>query len=413
MLALKYIHSLNILHRDLKTSNIFLQENGDLKIGDFGIARVLEGTMHNAESVVGTPYYMSPEICQNQPYSYKSDVWSLGCVLYELCTLEHAFKSNNLLNLVYKIVHEDPDPISTKYSSDMQNLINLLVKKNLSERPTLDQLIHVDFVRLFLFWFSNTDQMDNNEGKKLIHQSDQNSKNVNDEEQNKQHDRKRLYSDSAHGLSNIDKTRSRICSFEPIGYQAINTFGDEMNDRNRTPMEKLKYRKEAEAKKREEEVKKAIRSNLKITKLSESQINGIHYSQNNGSPYSLNHLSGENAINRAAIKSSLEKSALKSNGRNVIKNFETELLKNSKNLQLTHSQSDVKDRHFMKNGSNVSKMSFKDTLKQNLEETIQSQFFPDIKNSFVKSKSMLKQGQGIENNDDFPPDFDDFDEFFQ
>jgi NIMA (never in mitosis gene a)-related kinase len=66
--------------------------------------------------MVGTPYYMSPEICESKPYSCKSDVWALGCVLYELCTLKHAFEANNLLGLVFKIVKDKQDPIPEIYS---------------------------------------------------------------------------------------------------------------------------------------------------------------------------------------------------------------------------------------------------------------------------------------------------------
>ena len=85
---------------------------------------MLEGTLEKAETVVGTPYYMSPEVCENIPYSFKSDVWALGCVLYELCTLKHAFKANNLLGLVYKIVQEKQDPIPGYYSQELRNLLN-------------------------------------------------------------------------------------------------------------------------------------------------------------------------------------------------------------------------------------------------------------------------------------------------
>ena len=101
--GLQYVHKYKILHRDLKTSNIFLSSNGTVKIGDFGVSKVLEETEANAETVIGTPYYLSPEICKSEPYGYKSDVWSLGCILYELCTLKHAFNSSNLLGLVNKI----------------------------------------------------------------------------------------------------------------------------------------------------------------------------------------------------------------------------------------------------------------------------------------------------------------------
>eukprot|EP00406_Dinophysis_acuminata_P005082 CAMPEP_0179237378 /NCGR_PEP_ID=MMETSP0797-20121207/14408_1 /TAXON_ID=47934 /ORGANISM="Dinophysis acuminata, Strain DAEP01" /LENGTH=526 /DNA_ID=CAMNT_0020944655 /DNA_START=136 /DNA_END=1718 /DNA_ORIENTATION=- len=119
VLALQFIHSEKVLHRDLKTSNIFLsKESYSIKLGDFGISRVLEGTADAAVTMVGTPYYMSPEVCRNEPYSWKSDVWSLGCVLYELCMLKHAFASSSLLGLVYKIVSDHYEPIPSFYSKD-------------------------------------------------------------------------------------------------------------------------------------------------------------------------------------------------------------------------------------------------------------------------------------------------------
>ena len=86
-MTLEYIHGRKVLHRDIKVSNIFLSKNNTVKLGDFGISKVLESTQEIANTVVGTPYYMSPEVCENKPFSFKSDVWALGCVLYELCTL--------------------------------------------------------------------------------------------------------------------------------------------------------------------------------------------------------------------------------------------------------------------------------------------------------------------------------------
>jgi len=86
-IALEYIHGRKILHWDIKSQNIFLTSNGTVKLGDFGISKLLETTNEAAMTVVGTPYYMSPEVCENKPYTFKSDVWALGCVLYELCTL--------------------------------------------------------------------------------------------------------------------------------------------------------------------------------------------------------------------------------------------------------------------------------------------------------------------------------------
>ena len=87
-LALKHIHKLKILHRDIKTSNVFLSAANCVKLGDFGISKELNGTLDAATTVIGTPYYMSPEVYQNQPYTFKADIWALGCLLYELCTFQ-------------------------------------------------------------------------------------------------------------------------------------------------------------------------------------------------------------------------------------------------------------------------------------------------------------------------------------
>jgi len=123
VMALHHVHSKKILHRDLKTQNIFITKNL-VKLGDFGIAKVMEGSMSAASTVIGTPYYMSPEVCQNQPYSYKSDVWALGCILYEMCALQQAWNGSNLLGLVYKIVQEKYPPLSEeKYSEDLRRRV--------------------------------------------------------------------------------------------------------------------------------------------------------------------------------------------------------------------------------------------------------------------------------------------------
>jgi NIMA (never in mitosis gene a)-related kinase len=85
LFGVKALHSKNVLHRDLKSANIFLTSNKTLKIGDFGISKVLDNT--SAKTFVGTPYYLSPEVCENRPYSLSSDLWALGCIVYEMCTL--------------------------------------------------------------------------------------------------------------------------------------------------------------------------------------------------------------------------------------------------------------------------------------------------------------------------------------
>jgi len=151
LLALQYIHSERILHRDLKTSNLFLTKKASLvKLGDFGISRVLEGSVQAAITVVGTPYYMSPEICENKPYTFKSDVWSFGCVLYELCMLKHAFAAENLLGLVYKIVSDKYEPIPKMYSQELNRLIKGMLEKIADARPSVGNLLADPYVQRFM-----------------------------------------------------------------------------------------------------------------------------------------------------------------------------------------------------------------------------------------------------------------------
>lgn len=152
--GMRYIHACRIIHRDLKTSNIFLQGPPPYRclIGDFGISRVLEETLSAAHTVIGTPYYLSPEVCKRDPYTYKSDMWSLGACLYELTMLRMAFKASNLLSLVTRIINEPFDPMddAAGFSPDLCGLIERLLKKRPEERPSATQLVRETFVKKFL-----------------------------------------------------------------------------------------------------------------------------------------------------------------------------------------------------------------------------------------------------------------------
>ncbi|XP_047192619.1 serine/threonine-protein kinase Nek1 isoform X2 [Scophthalmus maximus] len=145
-LALKHVHDRKILHRDIKSQNIFLTKDGTVQLGDFGIARVLNSTVELARTCIGTPYYLSPEICENKPYNNKSDIWALGCVLYEMCTLKHAFEAGNMKNLVVKIIRGSYPPVSVHYSQELRFLLALLFKRNPRERPSVNGILDKPFL---------------------------------------------------------------------------------------------------------------------------------------------------------------------------------------------------------------------------------------------------------------------------
>jgi len=146
-LALKHTHDRKILHRDLKSQNVFVTSRNSLKLGDFGIARVLNSTMDVAHTAIGTPYYLSPEICQDQAYNYKSDIWSLACLLYEMTTLRHAFDAQSMKGLVMKIVRGVYPPIPQQYSAELRNLIADMFKKDPKQRPSINQILQRPFIR--------------------------------------------------------------------------------------------------------------------------------------------------------------------------------------------------------------------------------------------------------------------------
>lgn len=118
-----------------------------IKLGDFGIAKVLSHTVEKARTQVGTPYYLSPEIIENRPYSFKSDVWSIGVVLYELCALRPPFDGSSIHQLSCNIVRGKYSPLSGSFSRDLKTMIDSMLSLDPNKRPTLAQILKMPFVK--------------------------------------------------------------------------------------------------------------------------------------------------------------------------------------------------------------------------------------------------------------------------
>ena len=144
-IGLGHIHKMKILHRDLKTMNIFLKSGFQVKIGDLGVAKILLKNSF-AKTLIGTPYYLSPEMCQEKPYNDKSDVWALGCILYELCTFKHPFEAKSQGALILKIMSNQPENINKYYSRELSDLIYLLLEKDIEKRPSCRDILKQDFM---------------------------------------------------------------------------------------------------------------------------------------------------------------------------------------------------------------------------------------------------------------------------
>ncbi|KAK8005342.1 kinase-like protein [Apiospora arundinis] len=136
-----------ILHRDLKPENVFLGEDNSVKLGDFGLSKVMQS--HDfASTYVGTPFYMSPEICAAERYTLKSDIWSLGCIMYELCTKEPPFNAKSHFQLVQKIKEGKIAPLPSIYSAELMGVIRDCLKTNPDRRPDTASLLNMPVVRL-------------------------------------------------------------------------------------------------------------------------------------------------------------------------------------------------------------------------------------------------------------------------
>ncbi|KAK8895083.1 hypothetical protein M9Y10_023525 [Tritrichomonas musculus] len=146
-LAIKYIHDRKICHRDLKGQNIFLTKDGTIKLGDFGISKILEHTFQACRTQIGTPFYLSPEICQGRNYNTKTDIWSLGCILYELCTLKHAFNAPNMKQLMMNIIQARYTPVPSQYSQDLRSLVDRMLTKEPEKRPTINQILNTPYIK--------------------------------------------------------------------------------------------------------------------------------------------------------------------------------------------------------------------------------------------------------------------------
>jgi len=429
VLALKYIHSLKILHRDLKASNLFLSASGSLKIGDFGIAKVLEGTLENAQTMVGTPYYMSPEIIENKPYQFKSDVWSLGCILYELCTLEHTFRAANIIELIKKILNETPEPIPSCYSRELQEVISLILNKNPIQRPSIDQLLQINFMRSVLVYFLDPEHF----GEFRYVPSG------NSVEPPKFELPKYAYFDQKNVKENIEK-QIVAYSNDMISNSKVqmgnSNFGNSKSsnedclDEYLTPLQRLRKKKENEARKRENEIKHAMRNESRVEKIVSSKSRKFEHMRsvldrnldsgpNQKSNIELRHYTNSEISEKNSSYARVQNLA-------IIHSVPTKIQKVDSAFRLHHKQ-EPKSIYIRDFCGEESQMM--NTMQRNLEETLQSEVFENAVKSKVNAELDRKPIENkptyqenridfgklsapliLKSPDDFPSDFEDLEE---
>ena len=149
--GLKALHDLKILHRDLKSANIFLFNDGSAKIGDLNVSKVVHKGLGYTQT--GTPYYASPEVWKDQPYDNKSDIWSLGCVTFEMLALRPPFRAENMEKLYNKVIRGQYGKIGEKYSEDIKEIIKFMLKVNPKDRPSCGEILNHELVKKRMEFF--------------------------------------------------------------------------------------------------------------------------------------------------------------------------------------------------------------------------------------------------------------------
>lgn len=157
-LALDHIHRHKMLHRDIKAANVLLTSGGLIKLGDFGFSRQYDDTVSGvvANTFCGTPYYLAPELWNNQRYSKKADVWSLGVLLYEIMSLRRPFAASNMRALMAKVLEANFPPLPDKYSPAFCAVVKAVLCVDANERPSISDIFQMPFIQEGLRVFLRT-----------------------------------------------------------------------------------------------------------------------------------------------------------------------------------------------------------------------------------------------------------------
>ena len=166
--GLNYLHKSSIIHRDLKSANIFLTKDGIVKIGDLNVSKILT-KMVTTNTQTGTPYFASPEIWNDQPYDYKCDIWSVGCIIYEMASLHVPFRGVSMQNLYKNVLRGIYQQIPFRYSDDLKQIIKSILVVNPKKRPSAKELLENPIIKKKIEEFElegNKDLVRKNSGEK-------------------------------------------------------------------------------------------------------------------------------------------------------------------------------------------------------------------------------------------------------
>lgn len=146
--ALEYLHNTGKIHRDIKAANILIGLNGEVKLGDFGVATQLSNNMSKRLTFVGTPYWMAPEVIKQEEYSFKADVWSLGITAIEMAYGKPPLTEFDAMRVLFKITNGPPPSLDSSFSSEFQSFVNSCLEKDVSKRSSVSELLNHPFLKI-------------------------------------------------------------------------------------------------------------------------------------------------------------------------------------------------------------------------------------------------------------------------
>ena len=341
--GLKALHELNILHRDLKSANVFLCTDGSAKLGDLNVSKVARKGLGYTQT--GTPYYASPEVWKDQPYDNKSDIWSLGCVLYEMITLRPPFRAENMEGLYAKVIKGHVNRIPERFSQDLFTVVKILLQVSPEKRPSCEQILKSSIIRERIDYFKEIEGINNDESgdennllktiripKNLLFLSDKlpkpNYKKVN------------VNNKSAVNSKNI--SNSNFGSIQN-NYRSFNKEKEKNKLENKLPPLKINYnsKKKKEFEKEKERILKRIEekesdSNKEINIEDNNNNNNINNNNNEEKKHSHRNINSID-VNKKTIENNDENNNENNNNENNnenkenINNYNQENIENNKN----------------------------------------------------------------------------------
>ena len=279
--GLNELHQRKIIHRDLKSANIFLMKNGVCKLGDLNVAKVVENELLRTQT--GTPYFASPEIWEDKPYSFKSDIWSIGCILYQMAGLKMPFGGKSIKEVYYNLKNVNIPPLPDIYSPDLMYMVKKLLKLKPEQRPSTQEILEDEIIknRMKMIYENGNDLIDisldiNNFKKiknktKLINSikvnNDQNLNYVLPQKNYVENDYEKIY---PRDENNTDETSEE--NIPKSNYRQINQ-NNNMRQRNNYQRKNISYNEQNQQKRKK--LKKNINSLNNIEPACLPQINGF------------------------------------------------------------------------------------------------------------------------------------------